>query len=346
MTNSLILLRSPAAQQFRNKAGDSNYRLNTIVVGLEGVKSGNAILPADMTISWRTSNAELAAQKARGFATESVMVYVLDAFDTYLKTLVRFPGIISDTDFKSVFLGEFQTDMSDAVPVENRNIDELITSLRGNRDQLERDIKDFIKRHFGVRKKPSIRVRLDKLLTLTDAVPNYYKAAFHLLISWRNRHVHGDANDVLSVEMKNFLVQAKDFFYQNHGHLDVERLLENYEKNNSPTLKEISTLISVLHRVVATCDEAILNSLNIEDYAHRSLAFTFKNMDNPQKYLKKCWGKSIDSRIRKLSAILNQHGFRRMCNAQPNAGKSLPSEFLEDFSSKSYEDIEVLLGID
>src|SRR5436309_2975091 len=76
--------RTPAAKHFREQAGYANFRLNTIVVGLEAVKSGAAVKPPDLAVRWQPKDLPSTADLARGFATNAVMVYVVDAFDGYI----------------------------------------------------------------------------------------------------------------------------------------------------------------------------------------------------------------------------------------------------------------------
>ncbi len=119
-------------------------------------------------------------------------------------------------------------------------------------DEVEHAFREFSTTHFGRRKRPSMRARFASLIsTCPKKIPEHYDAqAVQLLISWRNRHVHGRSTENVSDDIKQMLMNASSKFHDDHSHLNIERMLDNYTRGNAPTLKEVSSLISIAHRVV------------------------------------------------------------------------------------------------
>lgn len=330
--NDLYLSRTPAAQRFRNIAGHANFRLNTIIVGLEGVKKGTATKPPDLAVRWEPKNLTLSSQLARGFATNAIMVYVVDALDTYMRSLGNEEIWIANDRLRSLLRGEFQIDLSESRPCTPENVDALTQHLlqsRSSTDEVNKLLRDFSFKHFGRRKIPSMRSRFEALSSFAPSIPSYYTAAIHLLISWRNRHVHGQNDENISNDVTNKLLNNAGIFYEKHSNLDVQRLLEDYRNGSAPTLKEVSSLISISHRVVAIADTCILKALDVDNYLITALSSAFRqDSDGGNGKLKNYWGKDVLTRTAKLSKLLVPFGAREVDAATSNENPRIPREKL------------------
>lgn len=305
--------RTLAARQFREQAGYANFRLNTIVVGLEAVKHGTAVKPADLAVHWQPKDLPSTADLARGFATNAVMVYVVDALDSYISGLGAADIWIRNAETASLLRSEFQTDRSEARALSTRELEEFSRRLLEfgyKHEGLERQLRDFTKKHFGKRNRPSLRARFAALAELAGNISPHYDCAVQLLISWRNRQVHGRATERVSAEILLGLTQDAALFYRDHAHLDVERMIANYDTGGSPTLKEVSSLISVTHRVVALIDKNILLRTDPREAFVAALRQGFARVEEAEARVKEYWGKNVDARQRKLVALVRRLGFR------------------------------------
>lgn len=347
--NGVWVERTPAAKRFRERAGFANHRLNTIVVGLEAVKAGTATKPADLAVHWNPGNVKTAADQARGYATSAIMVYVVDGLDTYMIDLAQSGVWVSDPAIASILDNDFQTDMSEVEPLRPELATQLandITAAANSYDVLERTLRDFSIRHFGRRKRPSMPLRFSTLVDLAGDVLPQYEDAIHLLISWRNRHVHGRSVGRVSDAILSRLRKTADYFYENHSHLDVGRMISNYEENGSPTLKEASSLISVLHRVIARVDENIVRQANARHTFIEALKNAFSKLDDPEKRVKEYWGKDIFRRRSKLAAIASTYGFREVTEKNSSdLPLRLSAEEVQAIAELAREDFLELVGI-
>ena len=339
----LSIRRTPAAKRFRDKAGFANFRLNTIVVGLEAVKAGVASCPSDLAVSWDPKDKPTAALLARAYATEAIMVYVVDALDTYMSSLAKLPSVIPDNNLASLLVGDFQIDASKARPCASVDLFKLAGEIKlnaHNNTVCERLIFAFQRAHFGRRHRPSMKARFEALSEYATGVLPAYQAGVQLLISWRNRHVHDDATDAISDSCLQALLTAKDYLFNNHSHLDVSRMLENYCKNNAPKLKEISSLISITHRAVGACDAGALSRLDVEEYAIAALRASLRARPDPEKTLREYWGRTKAIRLKKLSALLSLSGFVQQNTSTVSGGIEikLPQLFLNELVGLAYEE--------
>jgi hypothetical protein len=305
--------RTRALKRFKDQAGYANSRLNTIIVGLEGVKRGDAVKPVDLAVSWQPKNVAVAADIARGFATNAVMVYIVDALESYMIELADRDIWINDAATLSTLRGDFQTDRSESILLTNRDCqtlaERLIVSGASPAD-VETLLRDFTAKHFGRRKRPSMRVRFSTLMALTDNVPAHYDSAVQFLISWRNRHVHGRSTERVSPETRSCLASASSQFYDDHAHLDVDRMIANYDAGNPPTLKEVSSLKAVVHRVVSRVDQSVLRNADAHRAFVASLRVSFRNEQSLEERVKEYWGKDVATRKMKLVAMVSRLGFR------------------------------------
>ena len=92
-SSSLCLLQSPARRVFKDMAGQSNHFLITILVGLSAVEDGNAVLPPEMRTSWAPHNRSRSAARSREFAIKSLLAWLVDALDTYMRLLLQPPRV-------------------------------------------------------------------------------------------------------------------------------------------------------------------------------------------------------------------------------------------------------------
>lgn len=78
-------MQSPYLNDFLKNVGDAVHSINTIVVGLNSIKSETYEKPDDLTITWKTKDPSFSSARARQFALKSSLIYIEDSLSIYLK---------------------------------------------------------------------------------------------------------------------------------------------------------------------------------------------------------------------------------------------------------------------
>lgn len=119
-----------------------------------------------------------------------------------------------------------------------------------------------------------------------------------LLICWRNNSVHFDAENKLMTESDNYFRNIpEDDVVTNTYHLDVNQMLNRFNRGECPTFKEAATLISMTIHFVEEVDSILLRDINQYRFLETSLfnllktekdtsVFSFRNT-TPEKRKKK-----------------------------------------------------------
>lgn len=88
---------------FKNLIGQTNHYLITILVGLEGVRTGKVTKDNTFNVSWNPKSIEESAVRSRRFARNSALSWAIDSLDAYLGFLRKKPFEFSDTALIKVF---------------------------------------------------------------------------------------------------------------------------------------------------------------------------------------------------------------------------------------------------
>ena len=93
-----------------------------------------------------------------------------------------------------------------------------------------------------------------------------------LLICWRNNSVHFDAENKLMNESINYFRNIpEDDVVTNTYHLDVNQMLDRFNKGECPTFKEAATLISMTIHFVEELDGILLRDIDQYRFLETSL---------------------------------------------------------------------------
>jgi hypothetical protein len=95
----LKLNRTRARSAFKDLLGQANHFLITILVGLNGVREGTAVIEEEFRTSWNPKDVRRSAERARVFALDLSLVRAIDALDTYMIMSARKPCALPDADF-------------------------------------------------------------------------------------------------------------------------------------------------------------------------------------------------------------------------------------------------------
>jgi len=106
--------------------------------------------------------------------------------------------------------------------------------------------------------------KADKVYNFLAQIPeleDYQLILAELACHWRNKIVHLNSNSDLSNKKKGILKKKKEFIYNNVHHFDVDLALVNFAKNTI-TLKDASTLITVVLKCAETVDKFFIDEVH------------------------------------------------------------------------------------
>lgn len=99
MFNDHLGLRAtPARVDFKLNAGQNNHFLITVLVGLDGVRSGTATLNAEFSTSWSPRDVEQSSKRSREYALVTSLAWITDLVDVYRKKIQAMPSIFDDAE--------------------------------------------------------------------------------------------------------------------------------------------------------------------------------------------------------------------------------------------------------
>lgn len=83
----MYLTRTRPAAYVRTRLGQANHVLITILIGIEGVRTGAVTKHPEFRTSWRPRSLADSAQRSRRFARDAMLSHVVDSLDSYLSSL-------------------------------------------------------------------------------------------------------------------------------------------------------------------------------------------------------------------------------------------------------------------
>ena len=98
--------------------------------------------------------------------------------------------------------------------------------------------------------------RAERIRRLGHVEPGYLGVAPLLVSHWRNRIIHGAGAGRLTAAEQSLLTNAKGEIAEKFAHLEVERLLKDFEAER-PTLKEVTVLLAMSVRFVRLVDASL-----------------------------------------------------------------------------------------
>ncbi len=313
--------RTPYLARLRRRLSRPVKHLNSIVVGLDGIRSGLLkTAPLGLSVRWEVGDPIRTAEEARGFAITSLVVAACDSLDQYLRGLGSTPSPVLDLKMRSILVGESQFEnVGSNLPSETelQRLSNKLLSLSAS--DARAAIRIFSEKHYGKTNRPSLRARFDALVDYTTqfsenskAPPRVrpsYVAAITLLIAWRNLLVHESSKDVLTDEKRDQLLNDSEYLRKNHAEVDVTDTLSHFDAHKSPTLKDVSTLVSILLRAVSACDAVLIYNTNIASFFRESVWFYVRASPNRNVEVLRLKKSSFSERCKVILPLLSGSGF-------------------------------------
>lgn len=159
-------------------------------------------------------------------------------------------------------------------------------------------------------------------------------ALVDLLICWRNRLTHFQAeNDIMSNNRK-ILQNNVENIKEKHCGLDANQTLESFDNCAFPTFKEITSFVRASINLISEFDKCLLNDINLVTYADRIIV---KYLNDRKEYrLNNIFSKDSQTAEKSLRQILFQNGF---ISENPND----VDEFCKDISNLSVQNAKEAL---
>ncbi|HET6747351.1 MAG TPA: hypothetical protein VFH06_04575 [Candidatus Saccharimonadales bacterium] len=162
-------------------------------------------------------------------------------------------------------------------------------------------------------------------------------ALVHVLICWRNRLTHYDAENDISVKDTELLLEDKEAIKAKYRGLDIQLALESFYKKQPPTFKEVASLVSASIDLVYAIDEALISELDKVVYADRVIIKYLKS--DISRRLNGLFSNEKEKINKSLQQILMQNGFSKSDEADNEI-----DQLCLDISSLSFDEIKTCLS--
>lgn len=277
------IIKSYALKRFKEEIGQANHFLITILIGLDGVKSGEVVKNDEFDVAWNPKDVVASASRSRIYTIKSSLVWVVDCLDMYLRLCNRKPRLLSE---------------------------ELSNKFNGTGHRVYEKYK---------------------LISDEYAVNDIDKAVVDLMICWRNRMVHFDADNDISRESRNILTTCinEDETTQ-RIHLDINQMLNSFDKNECPKFKEMAFMISRTISFVESIDKILLDRADVLTVLRDVLCNELKN--NPHIF-DGIFLTVGDKRRQKIIQFIKTCGFVELENNSEDE-----NGFIDNISSISYKE--------
>lgn len=220
---------------FKRNIGHLNHFLITIEVALSNTDSSTHV-PDALHTTWNPQDINASISRSREWTRKSAIIYTASVVEAYFDSL-----------FKEPFL------------IRNQTVLQFYNNYRLNN-------------HIP----PGISRKMNEINRGYN-ISEYEKDLVMLLILWRNGIVH-NSDDFTAhpcyTTVKQNLKSIHDLIYENHCHLEIDRLLFNFENKKTPSMKEVTSMIKASIDYITTLDMYFINDLN--------------NTSNMNIYIKDC----------------------------------------------------------
>lgn len=159
-------------------------------------------------------------------------------------------------------------------------------------------------------------------------------ALVDLLICWRNRLTHFQAENDIMTNNRKILQNNVENIKEKHCGLDANQTLESFDNCAFPTFKEITSFVRASINLISEFDKCLLNDINLVTYADRIIV---KYLNDKKEYrLNNIFSKDSQTAEKSLRQILFQNGFIAQ---NPNG----VDEFCKDISNLSVQNAKEAL---
>lgn len=159
-------------------------------------------------------------------------------------------------------------------------------------------------------------------------------ALVDLLVCWRNRLTHFQADNNIISSNRLVLQRDSEYIEENHCGLIIDQTLKSFDDFGFPTFKEITSFVRASIRLITELDKHLLQDISLVTYADRIIV-KYLN-DSKQSRLNNIFSKDPQTAERSIRQILFQNGFTQ----QP---LNEVDEFCKQISKLSVQEAKIKL---
>jgi len=141
-------------------------------------------------------------------------------------------------------------------------------------------------------------------------------ALMAVMITWRNRSAHAEADKEISDRHKSALRENEAAISSRFKGLSAQLLLSGYEERRPPVFKEIASFINATHHFVEQLEQAYFVAADTEAYLKQLIWTTISQTGKDtgrletirKRHLQSVWGKDRSERKLYVERFLYNHG--------------------------------------
>ncbi|KSV76427.1 hypothetical protein N185_14825 [Sinorhizobium sp. GW3] len=161
----------------------------------------------------------------------------------------------------------------------------------------------------------SVALKFKAMTSHYPDLPEVTVAMISVMIAWRNRAVHEEADTEISADQRAVLQNSKVDISKKYRSLSVDMMLDGFE-NSAPTFKEIASLIHATGDFIRELERVQFRSLNKEQYLKGLILEDIKSIQPSQaarhaemkQRLQSLWGKDAGDRPTVICRFLQHRG--------------------------------------
>ena len=162
----------------------------------------------------------------------------------------------------------------------------------------------------------SVYRRFEVLENHFTAIDKKLSALVALMITWRNRAVHSEAENKVPEHYRNCIRDNIETIKEKFRGLDGLVLLDHYDKYENPRFKEVASFINSTHHYVKDLDQSLFQNMRPERFLKEIVWRGIPDSDisgevddhRRKKLLQSIWGKSGANKERALKKFLEHWG--------------------------------------
>lgn len=224
--NKLYLNTSIKRKRIKKRFGQQNHYLITTLVALDSFEKLEISKSEKFSTSWNPKDIPSSVKRSIKYILDSALVFIIDSLDAYLIEINKKPFLIQDSKLKNDIDGS------------HRSVYEKFISSYDN-------MKSEDNREFSI---------ISSIVALG--------------IQWRNNITHyGAHNEFDNILCKNFDNEKNEkYICENFCGLKVKEMLNNFNAGNSPTFKEVTSIIRAVHKFIEMLDIYLISKLDVNKY--------------------------------------------------------------------------------
>lgn len=189
----------------------------------------------------------------------------------------------------------------------------------------------------------SVYKRFEILENHFTAIDKKLSALVALMITWRNRAVHSDADNELPEFYRNCIRDNIEAIKEKFSGLDGLVLLNHYDKYENPRFKEVASFINSTHHYVKELEQSFFQSMCPERFLKEIVwkgapEYDMSGkVDEPRrkKILQGIWGKSGDKKERAVLKFFEHWGLSPVKPKDEESFLLFEDDFLEEIISRT-----------